>query len=175
MSIRTFARGAAALVALAVLLYLSAAPRTGALAPSSVAAASTVTLTQVLSGFSQPLFVTHAGDGSKRLFVVERGGKIKVVVNGQVQSTPFLDLSALVNASDTEQGLLGLAFHPSYATTGRLFVYYTASNSATGVGDNTLAAYHVSSDPNQADPASGSVLFAIPDPYTNHNGGVLAF
>src|SRR5215203_5700181 len=83
-----------------------------------------VALQQVVSGLSEPLYVTHAGDGSGRLFVVEKTGRIKVVVGGQVQATPFLDIAALVNFGGSEQGLLGLAFHPSYKTNGRFFVYY---------------------------------------------------
>jgi len=134
----------------------------------------------VLSGLSQPVFVTSAGDGSNRLFVVERAGRIRVAVNGQLQSTPFLDIRSIVTSSGLEQGLLGLAFHPSYASNGRFFVYYTSTTTSptgsTSVGDNTLARYQVSSgNPNVADLASAKTLFAIPDKYLNHNGGMLAF
>ncbi len=137
-------------------------------------------LVPVLSGLSQPVFVTSAGDGSNRLFVVERAGRIRVAVNGQLQSTPFLDIRSIVTSSGLEQGLLGLAFHPSYASNGRFFVYYTSTTTSptgsTSVGDNTLARYQVSSgNPNVADLASAKTLFAIPDKYLNHNGGMLAF
>jgi hypothetical protein len=72
--------------------------------------------------FKQPLFLTHAGDGSGRMFVVEKGGTIRIVKNGQVLPTPFLDISSRVRASGSEQGLLGLAFHPHYFENGRFFV-----------------------------------------------------
>jgi glucose/arabinose dehydrogenase len=80
-----------------------------------------------------------------------------------------LDIRDLINSSGSEQAL-GLAFHPEYTSNGRFFVYYTASN-----GDNTLARYQVSGDPDVADPTSAQVLFAQPDFAANHNGGMLAF
>src|SRR5262249_47287517 len=121
------------------------------------------------TGFTNPLYVAHAGDGSGRLFVVERGGLIRIISGGAVLSQPFLDVRSII-VSGGEQGLLGLAFHPNYVQNGRFFVAYTATN-----GDNTVAEYHVSADPNQADSSSGRVLIAIPDFATNHNGGMLAF
>jgi glucose/arabinose dehydrogenase len=127
-------------------------------------------LDPVLSGLRAPLFVTAPPDGSGRLFVVEQGGTIRVVVNGQVQRQPFLDISSLV-VSGGERGLLGMAFHPRYAENGRFFVMYTAR----GDGDNTVARYQVSSDPNRADPNSATVLLAIDDFAANHNAGMLAF
>jgi glucose/arabinose dehydrogenase len=130
-------------------------------------------LEPVAAGFDQPLFVTHAGDGSGRLFVVEKGGTIRIVQDGRVLPTPFLDLRAVVRATGSEQGLLGLAFHPRYAENGRFFVAYTANNAPNG--DNTVAEYRVSADPNRADAASGRVLLAIADFAPNHNGGMLAF
>lgn len=129
-----------------------------------------VSLVPLFNGLTSPVFVTHAGDGTGRMFVVERAGIIKVAVNGQIQPTPFLDIQSLINSSGSEQGLLGLAFHPNYASNGRLYVYYTASND-----DDTLARYQVSGNPNQANSASGSVLFNIHDDFANHNGGMLAF
>src|SRR4051794_29180986 len=82
--------------------------------------------------FDQPLFLTHAGDGSGRMFVVEKTGRIRIVKDGQVLATPFLDLSRRVKSDGSEQGLLGLAFHPRYRENGRFFVAYTARN-----GDDT--------------------------------------
>src|SRR3712207_3614121 len=101
--------------------------------PAVQAASAPVTLTQVLSGFRQPLFVTHAGDGRNRLFVVEKGGTLQVAVDGQIQPTPFLDLSRVVRSSGSEQGLLGMAFHPQYAINGLFFVAYTALDGANTV------------------------------------------
>lgn len=137
----------------------------------ALAQQGTVALQRVAAGLNQPLFVTHAGDGSGRLFVVEKTARIKVIDQGTVLPTPFLDLDTLVESGGSEQGLLGLAFHPDYETNGRFFVYYTANN-----WDNTVARYQRSaSDPDRADPASATLLLAIPDGFTNHNGGMLAF
>lgn len=130
-----------------------------------------VALQRVASGFQRPTFVTHAGDGSGRLFVLEKAGRIRIVTPEGVQRAPFLDMTAAVESSGNEQGLLGLAFHPDYATNGRFFVAYTAS----GNGANSVAEYRVSADPGRADPESRRVLLAIPDRFSNHNGGMLAF
>jgi glucose/arabinose dehydrogenase len=125
----------------------------------------------VASGLSHPVFVTHAGDGSGRLFVLEQSGRIRIIsASGTLLSTPFLSITSLVNSTGSEQGLLGLAFHPDYPSDNRFFVAYTNLS-----GSITLARYVVSADPNVADPASGSVLLTIPKLYSNHNGSMLAF
>jgi len=140
-------------------------------AKATVGSGSTAIKLEELTGdLKSPVFVTHAGDKSNRMFVVEKKGTIAILRDGKRAATPFLDISNLVNSSGSEQGLLGLAFHPDYANNGRFFVYYTASN-----GDNTLARYNVSGTPDLADPASATVLFAQPDFAANHNGGMLAF
>ena len=129
-----------------------------------------IQLTPVVTGLSSPTFVTNAGDGSNRLFIVEQGGTIRVLQHGSTTPTLFLDIHAKVVAGG-EQGLLGLAFHPQYSTNGRFFVYYTR----TGDGTIVIAEYQVSTDPNVANP-TGKVLLTIPHPTnTNHNGGMLAF
>jgi glucose/arabinose dehydrogenase len=120
--------------------------------------------------FKQPLFLTHAGDGSGRMFVVEKTGAIRIVKGDQVLATPFIDLSSKVRASGSEQGLLGLAFHPRYAQNGRFFVGYTDN-----AGRNTVERYQVSGDPDQADPSTGVKLLSIDDPASNHNGGNVVF
>ena len=89
-----------------------------------------VRLEMFASGFDRPLFVTHAGDGSGRLFVVEQGGRIRIVRDGKVLSTPFLDLSKRLDSSSGERGLLGLAFAPDFATSRRFFVAHTAATAA---------------------------------------------
>ncbi|BCX02699.1 MAG: glucose dehydrogenase [Candidatus Roseilinea sp.] len=123
---------------------------------------------EVASGFTRPVFVTHAGDA--RLFVVEQNGVIKIIKNGAVLGTPFLSLTTLVRCCG-EEGLLGLAFEPNYATTGRFYVYYTNKS-----GDQVIARYQVSGNPDVADPNSGQILLTIPHPdYGNHNGGWLGF
>jgi glucose/arabinose dehydrogenase/plastocyanin len=132
-----------------------------------------VQLVQVADGLIDPINVTNAGDGSGRLFVIERVGTIRIIQDGQVLPDPFLDISSLVKTDFLEQGLLGLAFHPDYENNGRFFVYY--SNYQTN-GAHTLEEYAVSADnPNVADPESNRILFQIPDPYTNHNGGTINF
>jgi glucose/arabinose dehydrogenase len=126
----------------------------------------------IASGLSQPVAIANAGDGSNRLFVVEKGGRIKIIKNGSLLSTPFLNVSSLVSAG-AEQGLLGLAFHPDYANNGFFYVYYTDQ---VGVGNSVVARYQVSNaNPDVANPASRQQILYVEQPYTNHNGGHLAF
>jgi glucose/arabinose dehydrogenase len=134
-------------------------------------AATTIALSPHVSRLNQPLAMTQPNDATNRFFIVERTGRISVMVNGTLQSTAFLDVTGIITSTGSEQGLLGLAFHPNYASNGLFYVYYTASN-----GDNTLARYRVSStNANLADANSRTVLFAEPDRFENHNGGNLAF
>lgn len=130
----------------------------------------TITLEKVVDVLERPTFVTHAGDGSGRLFIIEKPGRIRIVKDGRLLPEPFLDVVNVVKSSGNEQGLLGLAFHPDYERNGRFFVYYTALDN-----DNTVAEFRVSSDANRADPGSGRELLAVPDRFPNHNGGMLAF
>ena len=122
------------------------------------------------SGFDKPTFLTHVGDDSGRLFVVEQRGRILIVKAGQVESTPFLDITSLVGSDSLEQGLLSVAFHPDYANNGLFFVDYTNKQ-----GNTVIARYLVSDNPDVADPASAKILLTIEQPYPNHNGGQLAF
>lgn len=122
----------------------------------------------VVSGLSSPVHLT-APAGDARLFVVEQPGRIRIVQNGQLVATPFLDISAKLR-SGGEQGLLGLAFHPQYATNGFFFVNYTDTQ-----GHTRIERYRVSSDPNRADAASAKQILFISQPYSNHNGGHLLF
>ena len=125
----------------------------------------------VASGLSQPLFVTNAGDGSGRMFVLERAGRIRIIdAGGSLLATPFLDITSLVGDGGSEQGLLGLAFHPDYADNGHFYLVYTDV-----AGDDVLARYDVSSDPDLADAGSAQILLTIPEPAANHNGGMLTF
>ena len=140
----------------------------GFLAFTAAAPAADIALQPVVTGLSAPVAITHAGDA--RLFVAQQGGRIAIFDGTRLLPAPFLDLSSVVSCCG-ERGLLGLAFHPRYASNGRFFVDYTNKN-----GDITLARYSVSSDPNRADPASGVVLLTIPHPdFSNHNGGQLQF
>jgi glucose/arabinose dehydrogenase len=117
------------------------------------------------------VYIAHAGDGSGRLFIVERPGIIRLFAGGQLRSAPFLDVTSRVGSGGSEQGLLSVAFPPGYATTGRFYVYYTDLQ-----GEIVVARYHVSADPDVADPTSEQIVLTIPHPtYANHNGGQLAF
>jgi glucose/arabinose dehydrogenase len=124
----------------------------------------------VVSGLHLPVDIQNANDGSGRLFIVEKGGRILIFENDQTLPQPFLDISAEIDSRATEQGLLGLAFHPRYAQNGLFFVYYIDLS-----GNSVVARFHVSTDPNHADPASELDLLHINQPYANHNGGSLAF
>lgn len=128
-----------------------------------------LSLTQVAGEFAAPIFLT-APAGDARLFVVERAGRIRVVRDGALLATPFLDIAALTT-TDGERGLLSMAFDPDYASNGRFYVYYTDTSGAI-----TIARYRVSAaNPDLAD-AAGTVLLSIPHPtFSNHNGGQLAF
>lgn len=133
--------------------------------------AQTVELERVLSGLNDPVDIAHAGDA--RLFIVERPGVIRILQpNGHLASAPFLDITTRVLSTGSEQGLLGLAFDPQYATTGAFYVYYTAG---TGNGTLRLSRFTVSGDPMVANASSEAILWSLAKPYTNHNGGDLAF
>jgi glucose/arabinose dehydrogenase len=122
----------------------------------------------IISGLQRP--VDLQTDGSGRLFVLEKPGRIRIIENDQLIETPFLDISDRVGSGGNEQGLLGLAFHPQYAQNGRFFVNYTDKN-----GDTVLARFQVSSDPNVADPNSEVKILGVDQPFANHNGGGLVF
>jgi len=122
--------------------------------------------------FSEPLYLTHAGDQSNRLFVVEKAGKIKVFPkdNHTDSLTLFLDIEDRVADFRPEIGLLGLAFHPRYADNGRFYVYYIARNIVS-----RLSEFRVSDDPDVADPASERIILQFSQPSETHNGGQIAF
>ena len=128
-----------------------------------------IALLPLVSGVSQPVHVTNAGDGSGRIFVVEQGGRIRIIRNGVLEATPFLDIAGRVGCCG-ERGLLSVAFPPGYATKGRFYVNYT--NKA---GNTVVARYRLTTNPDVADPGSEQVVLTVPQPYTNHNGGQLAF
>ncbi len=133
-------------------------------------AKTTIRLEPVVRGFSSPVDAKHAGDGSGRLFIVEQAGKIRIVANGAVLPTPFLDITPLVNSRSSERGLLGVAFHPNYKSNGFFYVNYTDVN-----GDTAVVRYKASSDANRADPNSAQMILQVKQPAANHNGGALVF
>lgn len=122
------------------------------------------------SGFDRPVNIKHAGDD--RLFVMEQDGIIKILnSNGTTESTNFLDIDSRVGSIGNEQGLLGLAFHPNYATNGYFFVYYTNNS-----GDTVVSRFsRIGISPEIADPNSELVILTFSQPFSNHNGGELQF
>jgi glucose/arabinose dehydrogenase len=125
----------------------------------------------VTSGLTKPLYLTHAGDS--RLFIVERAGVIRIYQGGALLSQPFLDISSIVQDVGFEEGLLGLAFPPTFSPSHAQFYVYYVNNA----GDLVLARYNVSAgNPNIADPASAEIVLTIPHPgQANHNGAQIAF
>ncbi len=130
--------------------------------------ASSQRLVPVADGLRQPVSITHAGDA--RLFVVQQGGQVRIVKDGTLLKDPFLDVSDRLTTGG-ERGLLGLAFPPDYAASGRFYVYYTGEN-----GQSVLSRFRVTpGNPDRADETSEEVLLTQAQPYSNHNGGQLAF
>ena len=125
--------------------------------------------------FSRPTDIKNAGDGSNRLFVTEQTGQILVFPDQSPDSLKtFLDISTEVNYERfSELGMLGLAFHPQYGTNGYFFVMYTAGTPVARL--ERISRFHVSADPNVADPSSEKIMYEFADAFPNHNGGALAF
>jgi len=134
-----------------------------------------ISLSTLAGGFVLPVHVTHAGDGTERIFVVEQEGRIRILAGGVVLPAPFLDLASLVPprlVAGGEQGLLSVAFPPGFAAKRYFYVNYTRSPD----GATVVARYRVSiGDANVADPASEEIVLNVSQPFANHNGGQLAF
>lgn len=150
---------------------LPAYPPPGLATPAVFGPLPAVTVQRVTTGLNRPLALVPMPDDSGRLLVVEQPGLIRVLVNGQISATPFLDIRNRVNASANEQGLLGLALHPQFARNGLFFVNYTGAQGGTVIARFALSP----NDPNRADPASEHILLQVEQPFSNHNGGGLAF
>ena len=138
--------------------------------------------------FERPVYLTGAGDDSGRIFVVEQDGVVRVFNQAQGEDTAavknsqvFLDISDKVNRRGNEEGLFGFAFHPNFAENGQFFVHYSLKtdeirNRRPKPADNIVARYTVSQDdPNRADRDSEQVILTLPQPYANHNGGMIEF
>ena len=133
-----------------------------------------------VSGLVRPVLVTHAPNDYSRIFIIEKQGRIRIAQittsgNYTLLPTSFLDIDAITTGGTTEnseQGLLGLAFHPNYPTNPRFYVNYTAT---AGAGDTVVAEYQVSGDPNIANAASGNIIMTFDQPQANHNGGWIGF
>ncbi len=148
----------------------SAASKPVAVLAQALPQAPKISLTKRFSGFSQPVQVTHAGDRSNRIFVVEKTGRIRLIKKGVLETQPFLDISSIVS-TDSERGLLSVAFPPNYAQKQYFYVYYTNAS-----GDIVIARYRATANPDLADANSQEVLLTINhQQYSNHNGGQLAF
>lgn len=131
-----------------------------------------IATTRVASGLLFPVFATAPAGDAERLFIVEQRGVIKILKNGSVLPTPFLNIDALITnptVSD-ERGLLGLTFSPDYGTSGHFYVYYTDLS-----GDSNIVRYTVSANPDSADPASALRILFLDQPFSNHNGGTIEF
>jgi glucose/arabinose dehydrogenase len=148
-----------------------AASATLCLLAATSARTQTLSLQQFTTGLNTVVGITHAGDGSGRLFLTEQVGRIRIHNGTSLVTTPFLDIDPLVRCCG-EEGMLSTAFHPNYASNGFFFVYYTNNN-----GDQVVARYTRSAgNPNVADPATAKIIITIPHPNEgNHNGGPLKF
>ena len=157
--------GAAASTLLVAAILLSGA------APMPAQAAITIGFTTIATGISRPVALTNARDGTGRLFVVEQAGRIRIISRGgTLLATPFLDIRGRVSCCG-ERGLLGLAFHPNYASNGRFYVAYTDNDGALVVGEYR----RTSASRNRASTTERRLL-RVPHPgHTNHNGGQVAF
>jgi glucose/arabinose dehydrogenase len=165
----------AVLTAIALVVILESPPPQSADAQSGAgtrkaAAPPTIALQEVAATFDRPVYVAAPPGDTSRLFVVEKGGVIRVLKDGALLPAPFLDISPLVSGGG-EQGLLSMAFDPRYAANGRFYVDYTNVD-----GNTRVVRYRASRvDPDVADPASAKVLLRVAQPYANHNGGQLQF
>lgn len=135
----------------------------------TILAQPVVTMTPVITGLSGAMQVVHAGDSSKRIFIVQRAGSIRVFDKNYTSLGNFISFTGI--STNGEGGLLSLAFHPNYASNGYFFIYYTNSG-----GDLEVSRYQVTSNPNVAEPATKKIVITIPHPTnSNHNGGELHF
>ena len=133
----------------------------------------TISLNQVVGGLTQPTSITHAGDNSSRIFVTEKPGRIRIIKNGALQPTSFLEIIARIGSTPGgEQGLLSVAFPTGYGSTkNHFYVYYT-----NPVGTLVIARYRPTANPDVADPNSEEIILTIEHPtFSNHNGGQLQF
>jgi sugar lactone lactonase YvrE/glucose/arabinose dehydrogenase len=139
----------------------------------------TVTTERLVTGLSRPVAIANAGDGSGRLFVIEKNeGRVRIIKNGQLLPRAFLDIKNKIDANGNEKGLLGIAFHPDYKTNGIFYVNYTAPKDTGASGDNVtkITRFKVSANnPDIADESSETLIIDYDQPYQNHNGGHLLF
>ena len=131
---------------------------------------------RVASGLTQPLFVTAPPGDFRRLFIVQQDGNIRILnlLTGTLNSTPFPTLTGLTDTTG-EQGLLGMAFDPNYATNGKFYLNFTVPGGAFGNGVTHVSQFSVTGNPDIADPNSERILITFDHPEANHNGGWIGF
>jgi glucose/arabinose dehydrogenase len=155
---------------LCVLMFFTCAGNPTSPLPLPPEGAGTLRLELAASGFASPVYLTAPPGDTARLFVVEQAGRIQIVQHGLRLTTPFLDITGRVG-SGGERGLLSVAFHPSYATNGFFYVNYTDLSGHTHVERFTVSA----ADSNLADTSTHRQILFVPQPYSNHNGGLVMF
>ena len=129
-----------------------------------------IELTKIIEDLDKPVYLTHANDGSGALYIVEQAGKVRMYQNDQVRTAPFLDIGARVGSSGSEQGLLSIAFSPTYIKDGFFFVNYTDKD-----GDTIVSRFATNKDHSVGDAKSELRILKIDQPYANHNGGLIKF
>jgi glucose/arabinose dehydrogenase len=130
---------------------------------------TTIDFQTIATGLDQPLLATSP-PGDARIFVIEQPGAIRVIKNGQLVETPFIDLADVVQCCG-EQGLLGLAFHPNFGENDRFYVHHTMKSTQ----EHVIAEYRAAFGTDTADPTSRREILRFTDPYGNHNAGALEF
>ena len=160
--------GSANIVAIAALLATPSTCGDDAVTADPPPTSDGIVLTEVVSGLERPVQLVNA-PGDLRLFIVEQRGRIRVLSGGQLQETPYLDVSGELSGGN-EQGLLGLAFHPDFQSNGFAYVNYT-----DGSGDTRVVRYTERADGVSLDPASAKEILFVDRPFRNHNAGQLLF
>lgn len=154
---------------LGALALVACAENSNGNGPPPPPGSDSLTLVPVAQSLTNPVYVAAPAGDVNRLFIVEQPGRIRIVQNGTLLATPFLDITNRVSYGG-EQGLFSVAFHPSYATNGFFYVDYTDVS-----GDTRVERYTVSADSNVADSATHALILFVNQPYANHNGGLVMF
>jgi len=134
-------------------------------------------LTQVATGLTRPVAIANANDGTGRLFIVEQAGVIRIfdTVTQTLLATPYLDISSIVDDTESEQGLLGLAFHPDFTSNRQFYVYYTRDPAGTNPDRSVVAMYQQGEGTPNIAVDAGTVLLEFEQDAPNHNGGDMHF
>ena len=170
-NVKTPSSSSVFVIFLAIGFILGARPVHSPDTNSTASAQDGLLLIQIASGLADPVAITHAGDGSDRLFITLQAGQIVIHDGIGILPEPFLDITDRVNNTGSEEGLLSVAFPPDYASEAHFYVYYTDLD-----GNNVVARFGLTADPDVADPGSEQIVLPLDHPvHTNHNGGQLAF